>query len=68
MNGRRDETWRLDGDLRHLFPGCEKADRLLGVTDDITPIAELDAERGTKPASMEDYERLTADDPADGEG
>jgi hypothetical protein len=36
--------------------------------DQITPIAELDAERGTKPASIEDYERLTADDPADGEG
>lgn len=36
--------------------------------DQITPIAELDAERGTKPASTEDYERLTADDPSDGEG
>jgi hypothetical protein len=34
----------------------------------ITPIAELDAERGTKPASAEDFERLTADDPTDGEG
>lgn len=35
----------------------------------ITPMAELDAKRGTKPASAEDFERLTADDaPADGEG
>ncbi len=34
----------------------------------ITPIAELDAERGTKPASVEDFERLTANDPTDGEG
>jgi hypothetical protein len=36
--------------------------------EQITSVAKLDAERGTKPASTEDYERLTADDPADGEG
>jgi len=34
----------------------------------ITPMAELDAKRGTKPASAEDFERLTADYPTDGEG
>ena len=34
----------------------------------ITPIAELDARRGTKPASPEDFERLTVGDPTDGEG
>jgi hypothetical protein len=34
----------------------------------ITPIAELDAKRGTRPVSAEDFERLTADDPSDGEG
>jgi hypothetical protein len=34
----------------------------------ITPIAELDARRGTRPASAEDFERLTANDPSDGEG
>jgi hypothetical protein len=34
----------------------------------ITPVAELDAERGTKHASVEDFERLTAGDPSDGEG
>lgn len=45
-------------------------DREGGVTIEppITPMAELDAERGTKPASLEDFERLTADDPSDGEG
>ena len=34
----------------------------------ITPMAELDELWGTKPASAEDFERLTADDPTDGEG
>jgi hypothetical protein len=45
-------------------------DREGGVTIEppITPVAELDAQRGTKPASAEDFERLTADWPSDGEG
>lgn len=45
-------------------------DREGGVTIEppITPMAELDAKRGTKPASIEDFERLTANDPTDGEG
>jgi hypothetical protein len=45
-------------------------DREGGVTIEppITPIAELDAKRRTKPASLDDFERLTADDPTDGEG
>ena len=34
----------------------------------ITPMAELDELWGTKPASAADFERLTAEDPADGEG
>ena len=34
----------------------------------ITPMAELDKKWGTEPASAEDFERLTADDPTDGEG
>lgn len=34
----------------------------------ITPMAELDAHWGTEAASPEDFERLTADDPTDGEG
>jgi hypothetical protein len=45
-------------------------DRTGGLTLEppITPVSELDAQRGTKPASAEDYERLTADYPSDGEG
>lgn len=34
----------------------------------ITPMAELDRKWGSRPASDEDFERLTADDPSDGEG
>ncbi len=45
-------------------------DRVGGVTLEppIKPMAELDKEWGTSPASTEDFERLTADDPTDGEG
>ncbi|HVC07251.1 MAG TPA: hypothetical protein VND98_06695 [Solirubrobacterales bacterium] len=34
----------------------------------IRPMAELDELWGTKPASAEDFERLTAEDPTDDEG
>ncbi len=35
----------------------------------ITPVSELYAKRGWKPASEDDFKRLTADDaPGDGEG
>ena len=34
----------------------------------IAPMSELDETWGTKPASAEDFKRLTADDPTDGEG
>lgn len=34
----------------------------------ITPIAELEKEWGTKPASAEDFERVAGDFPTDGEG
>jgi hypothetical protein len=34
----------------------------------ITPISELYAERGMKPASAEDFERIAGDLPADDEG
>lgn len=46
-------------------------DRTGGLTLEppITPVSELYVERGWKPASEEDFERLTADDlPPDGEG
>jgi hypothetical protein len=34
----------------------------------ITPMAELDAQWGTAPAPADVFERLTANDPIDGEG
>jgi hypothetical protein len=34
----------------------------------LTRLAELEKEMGTKPASAEDFERLTAGDSSDGEG
>lgn len=45
-------------------------DRMGGVTLEppITPMAELEKGWGTSPASAEDFERLTADHPTDGEG
>ena len=46
------------------------SDREGGVTIEspITPAAELHARRGTKPASAEDFERLSVDVPFDDEG
>ncbi|HEV3319534.1 MAG TPA: hypothetical protein VG053_07370 [Solirubrobacteraceae bacterium] len=45
-------------------------DREGGVTIEppITSAAQLHAQRGTKPASAEDFERLSADVPYDDEG
>lgn len=45
-------------------------DRAGGLTLEppIRPMSELHEERGTRPASQEDFERLTADDAADGDG
>ena len=45
-------------------------DREGGVTIEpaITPVSELHVRRGTKPASSEDFERLSADVPYDDEG
>lgn len=46
------------------------ADRAGGLTLEppITPVSDLYAERGWKPASEDDFKRLTADgEPADGE-
>jgi hypothetical protein len=45
-------------------------DREGGVTIEppITPAVQLHARRGTKPASEEDFERLSADVPYDDEG
>jgi hypothetical protein len=45
-------------------------DREGGVTIEpsITPATELHARRGTRPASAEDFERLSVDVPFDNEG
>jgi hypothetical protein len=59
------ELVEIDGRRYEVVP-----DRAGGLTLEppITPISELYAKRGMKPASAEDFERLTADDPSDGEG
>ncbi len=59
------EIVEIDGRRYEVVP-----DREGGVTIEppITPVAELDAQRGTKPASAEDFERLTAGFSTDGEG
>jgi hypothetical protein len=55
----------IDGQRYEIVP-----DRMGGVTLEppITPMAEIEKERGPSPASAEDFERLTADYPTDGEG
>jgi hypothetical protein len=59
------EFVEIDGRRYEVVP-----DRTGGITIEppITPMAEIDAEQGTKAASIEDFERLTAHDPSDGEG
>jgi hypothetical protein len=59
------EFVEIDGRRYEVVP-----DRAGGVTIEppITPVSGLDARRGTKPASAEDFERLTAEDLAGGEG
>ncbi len=36
--------------------------------DEITPMAELDAKRGTRPASAEDFERVCEELGVEGDG
>jgi hypothetical protein len=59
------EFVEIDGRRYEVVP-----DRQGGLTLEppITPMAELHAKRGTKPASEEDFERLSADVPYDDEG
>lgn len=59
------ELVEIDGRRYEVVP-----DRQGGLTIEppITPIFELYEERGLEPASKEDFERLTADVPCDGEG
>lgn len=59
------ELVEIDGRHYEVVP-----DRRGGVTLEppITPAADLHAERGTAPASPEDFERLSVDVPHDDEG
>ena len=59
------ELVEIDGRRYEVVP-----DRVGGVTIEppITPIAELDRRWGTRPASAEDFEKLTTEHPTDGEG
>lgn len=59
------ELIEIDGRRYEVVPDGEGG---LTIEPPITPVAELDARRGTKPASDEDFERLTAGFPSDGEG
>lgn len=59
------EVIEIDGRRYEVVPDGEGG---LTIEPPITPVAELDARRGTKPASAEDFERLTAGFPSDGEG
>jgi hypothetical protein len=61
------ELVEIDGRRYEVVPARDGGG--LTLEPPITPISELDAERGWKPASEEDFRRLTADDaPPDGEG
>jgi hypothetical protein len=59
------ELVEIDGRCYEVVP-----DKTGGLTIEppITPISELYEKRGMKVASPEDFERLTADVPTDGEG
>lgn len=59
------ELVEIDGRRYEVVP-----DKTGGLTLEppITPVSKLYAERGMKPASAEDFERLTADDLTDDEG
>jgi hypothetical protein len=61
------ELVEVDGRRYEVVPAREGDG--LTLEPPITPIAELYAERGMKPASAEDFERLSAELlPPDGEG
>ena len=59
------ELVEIDGRRYEVVPDPQGG---LTLEPPITPISELYAKRGMKPASTEDFERLTADYPTDGEG
>jgi hypothetical protein len=60
------EIVEIEGRRYEVVPNREGG---LTLETPITPMADLDAEWGTRPAARNDFERLTADDlPPDGEG
>jgi hypothetical protein len=56
----------VDGRRYEVVPAREGDG--LALESPITPVSELYAERGWKPASAEDFERIAGDLPSDGEG
>lgn len=66
LNLQIGELVEIDGRRYEVVPAREGDG--LALEPSITPMAELDELWGTKPASAEDFERLTAEDPTDGEG
>lgn len=59
------EKIEIDGRRYEVVPDGEGG---LTIESPITPVSELDARRGTKPVSAEEFERLTAGLPSDDEG
>lgn len=60
------ELVEVDGRRYEVVPAREGDG--LTLESPITPVSELYAERGWKPASTEDFERIAGDLPTDGEG
>ncbi len=60
------ELVEIDGRRYEVVPAREGDG--LALESPIAPISELYAERGWKPASAEDFERIAGDLPSDGEG
>lgn len=60
------ELVEIDGRRYEVVPAREGGG--LTLEPPITPVSELYAERGWKPASAEDFERIAGDLPTDGEG
>lgn len=59
------ELVEIDGRRYEVVPDREGG---LTLEPPITPISVLNAKRGARPASAEDFERLAAKTPTDGEG
>jgi hypothetical protein len=60
------ELVEIDGRRYEVVPAREGGG--LTLEPPITPVSELYPDRGWKPASAEDFERIAGDLPTDGEG